>query len=212
MSGGKAGRSGRQRGWSVTVPNRRTGINPTKSGSAVARARVSPPRVALPCVGTTAGPLRGADLILAGKRGVFPPLFAGAPSASQFLGAGTGEGDGGEPAGCALEQQRCPHRCKPTAPGGSSSRGGSVSSLPVTRLPDPGAGKSLPAILLAAKLPFPGTSGTSQPGVPEQLRPSPFLEFKCHRVSSHRVPGEDRGDRRGSRGGTGEPLAACRPF
>jgi len=58
----------------------------------------------------------------------------------------------------------------PMAPGSSSSPGGSVSSLPGIRLPDPGAGKSLPALLLAVRLqpglPFPGTSGTSRLGVP----------------------------------------------
>lgn len=165
---------------------------------------VSPPWVALRGVGTTTSHSRGVDLSFAGEGGVFP-TFCRYP---QHLGAAMGE----EPSGCAWEQQSCP--LSPSLRAYSSWKLLLVLWLHLIPPGDPFPGKSLPALLLAArlqpKLPFPGISGTSQPGVPKQLHPSPFPEYKCHRASSHRIPGEDGGDRegpsspvpqRGSRGG-----------
>ena len=188
-------------------------------------AGVSPPQVALLRVGTATGRLRGVDLIFAGKGGV-SPTFCRYSQCTRSSGPVWERGTAGNRLAVPWSSNivPCPRRCKPTAPGDSSSRPGSVSSLLGTCLPDPGASKSLPALLLAARLqprlPFTGISGTSQPGVPKQLHPSPFPEYKCHRGGSHCVPGEDGGDRAGppsplpdeAPGGTASPWLAAVPF
>lgn len=97
----------------------------------------------------------------------------------------------------------CPCHCKPTAPGSCSSHPGSVSSLLGTCLPDPGASKSLPASLLAARLqprlPVPGTCGTLQPSQ------STSATVPAPAVSLHRTEGTEQG----SQGGLASPWLAA---
>ncbi|XP_074420969.1 rap guanine nucleotide exchange factor 3 isoform X4 [Larus michahellis] len=170
-------------------------------------------------MGTTAGCLRGAELIFAGEGGGFPTFCR-----CLLLRAGMGEADGGEPSGCALEQQYCP--LSPSLQAYGSWKlllawwlhlippGNLFPSSRCRQIPP----SSFFATSLQPRLPFPGISGTSQPGVPKQLRPSPSQS-----TSATVSPRSWRGRRGQSRspdpplpgeapGGDGKPLAGCRAF